>query len=48
MSQKRKIYQDVFGEYGNCISANLATLFGYELEQVPNFAVPGQTTDDWC
>lgn len=34
----KRIYQTKIGPKGNCMSACLAMVMGYELDQVPNFA----------
>lgn len=40
-----KVYQDAFGELGNCLSAALASIFEIPLRDVPNFAVINQGPD---
>ena len=44
----RPVYQDAFGELGNCFSACLASVFECELADVPNFFVTaGNDADAW-
>ena len=42
-----KVYQDKFGENGNCLSACVASIFELPLRDVPWFADPAGQKTDW-
>lgn len=43
----KQIFQDKFGDDGNCMSACLASLLGFELSEVPNFFEMGRNDTEW-